>query len=242
MKFVYQYRTADNVLKRGEIAAPDREAAFQSLKAQGIRPARLDEAPGFFNKLFGKGKRWIAIAVLTLIAAILAMQVQTRKPTSPQHSSPRHQIYGDPGFMAELEREDYASVFPEVGDRYLAHFAQPGAIVKFSSAKWRNEMAKSLPNVLEAPLTVSASDSREIRELKQIVLGMRDELRNYLSKGYGTYESFVKRMEERQTREVQIYLQAKNELANETDPAVFERRNASLRLIGLRTIPVPEGD
>ena len=57
MKFIYQYRTSDNEVKRGEIVAPDREAAFQLLRAQGIKPARLEEAPGVFNKLFGKGKR-----------------------------------------------------------------------------------------------------------------------------------------------------------------------------------------
>ena len=32
---------------------PNGEAAFQALKAQGIRPAKLEEAPGLFNKLFG---------------------------------------------------------------------------------------------------------------------------------------------------------------------------------------------
>ena len=69
MKFVYEYRTSDNELHHGSIAAADRDAAFASLKARGVRPARLVEAPGVLNKLLGKGKRWIAIAVLSVAAA-----------------------------------------------------------------------------------------------------------------------------------------------------------------------------
>lgn len=69
MKFVYEYRTSDNALHHGSVAAADRDAAFAALKARGVRPARLVEAPGFLNKLFGKGKRWIAIAVLSVAAA-----------------------------------------------------------------------------------------------------------------------------------------------------------------------------
>ena len=38
MKFLYEYRTSDNVHHDGTINAPDREAAYAALKAQGIRP------------------------------------------------------------------------------------------------------------------------------------------------------------------------------------------------------------
>ena len=68
MKFVYEYRTSDNALHSGRIAALDRDAAFAALKARGIRPARLVEAPGLVNKVFGKGKRWIAIVALSVAA------------------------------------------------------------------------------------------------------------------------------------------------------------------------------
>ena len=42
------------------------EAAYAALRAQGIKAGHVDEAPGVFNKLFGKGKRWMAIAVLVV--------------------------------------------------------------------------------------------------------------------------------------------------------------------------------
>ena len=64
MKFIYEYRTSDNVRRSGVIDASDRESAFIALKNQGVRPASMKEAPGIFNKLFGKGKRWIAIVIL----------------------------------------------------------------------------------------------------------------------------------------------------------------------------------
>ena len=66
MKFLYTYRTPDNKQHRGEIAAATKEAAYAALRAQGIKAGHVDEAPGVFNKLFGKGKRWMAIAVLVV--------------------------------------------------------------------------------------------------------------------------------------------------------------------------------
>lgn len=78
MKFVYEYRTSDNVRHNATVSAPDRDAAFARLKARGIRPSRLEDAPGFFNKLFGKGKRWIAIAVLTILLALTAVTLMKR--------------------------------------------------------------------------------------------------------------------------------------------------------------------
>ena len=78
MKFNYEYRTSDNKLHGGVVSAASREDAFSMLKARGINPARVTEAPGFFNKLFGKGKRWIAICVLAaaLVAALVALVIR----------------------------------------------------------------------------------------------------------------------------------------------------------------------
>ena len=70
MKFIYEYRTKDNIRHEGVINAASRDAAFAALKAQGIRPGSVKEAPGVWNKLFGKGKRWIAIVLLAIIAII----------------------------------------------------------------------------------------------------------------------------------------------------------------------------
>ena len=73
MKFLSEYRTPDNVKHSGTICAADKEAAYAALKRQGIKPCRFAEAPGVFNKLFGKGKRWIAIGVLGVGCLLLGV-------------------------------------------------------------------------------------------------------------------------------------------------------------------------
>lgn len=84
MKFNYEYRTSDNKLHGGVVRAASREDAFSTLKARGINPARVTEAPGFFNKLFGKGKRWIAIGLLAFALALaLAALALRRGGTEP---------------------------------------------------------------------------------------------------------------------------------------------------------------
>ena len=61
MKFFYQYRTRDNISHDGEISASTLDDAYAALKAKGIRPGRVVEAPGFLNKLLGKGKRAVIV-------------------------------------------------------------------------------------------------------------------------------------------------------------------------------------
>ena len=75
MKFLYEYRTSDNAKHSGTICAGSRDAAYAAIKALGVRPSRVVEAPGFFNKLFGKGKRWIAISLLAAVAVVLVCQL-----------------------------------------------------------------------------------------------------------------------------------------------------------------------
>lgn len=79
MKFDYEYRTSDNKLHNGVIRAANRDDAFASLKSRGIRPVRVIDSPGFFNKLLGKGKRWTAIIVLA-ISLLVAVMILVFRP------------------------------------------------------------------------------------------------------------------------------------------------------------------
>lgn len=239
MKFTYQYRTADNVLHDAAIHAADKDAAYAILKARGIKPSRLDEAPGFFNKLLGKGKRWIVIAVLAIIVAALAFALRSKsRPVIvggvSGESSQRHQIYGDPAIIDEMTANAFADVFATPGERFLAAYAMPGAStpqpIRLNSP---DDLAACLTN----KIVFSESDTREAAELKAIVNGIKDELREYLSDGEGTPASFMRRLEERQEEERLIYRRVKNELDANPDPALWEERNRSLRDMGIRTIP-----
>ena len=248
MRFIYQYRTPDNKSHTGVIDAASRDAAFAALKAQGVRPGRVEEAPGFFNKLFGKGKRWIAIVVLGVLCLVLGAVVLLAPGAARQTpgSLSRRQIYGDPALMDKLESENYASVFETEGDRLLANFAQPAQVNRLVGELCRNrnlraEKSKTLSSLVphSSSLDPRPSDSREVQELKRIVLWMREELTTYLANGNGTPESYMRRLCERQAQEAQIYNLAKVELEREKDPMVWERRNAALRAIGAPTIPMP---
>ena len=86
----------------------------------------------------------------------------------------------------------------------------------------------------------AAMDSREVRELWQIVNGMHEELRAYLANGNGTPKSYWRRLLERTQQEMQIYERTRRELEKEMDEAVWEKKNEALRRLGLRTIPNPK--
>ena len=88
-------------------------------------------------------------------------------------------------------------------------------------------------------IQIVADDSREVRELKQIVNGMREEMREYLANGNGTPRSYWRRLNERTLEEMRIYDRTKRELENEKSSEIWEQKNEALRTLGLRTIPLP---
>lgn len=245
MKFTYQYRTPDNVAHTGELSAANRDAVFAALKAQGVKPFGIAEAPGAFNKLFGKGKRWIAIAILAVAAltvTLLYFRISRTLQTirTSQTVSDRHQIYGDPAYIDECESTGYANVFTDPGERILAVYAQPGGANGLDASVDRAQAIAALAETKGRPVVFTGSEPREIRELKAIVEGMKRELREYLSDGVGTIESYMKRLEERRVVEVAMYEKVAAELVDEKDELVRESKNEALRGMGLKTIPRPK--
>ena len=239
MRYAYRYKTSDGVRHEGLIKASSREAVFSALKKEGIRPFNVVLAPGFFNRVCSLGKRWFAIVVLLIALFALGGYVLFRRSAQefdPHSAMPRHQIYGDPVIMAELEQSGFSNVFATAGDRYLARYAQPGhpvvAVPRFDS--------RCLSEALASEVSFRDNEPREIVELKRIVLWMRDELRDYLADGMGTPESYVKRLSQRQLEEISICNRLKAELHGKDDLAAFDRANAALRRLGLPTILPPE--
>jgi len=179
--------------------------------------------------------------------------------------SPRHQIYGDPAIMEPIERGDFGGILSRDGDKMLAIFAQPGKLMCARGVNPRRLDKISLSDVgargqelgvrinaaqvfeayaknelgADKDIQIPAEDSREVRELKQIVNGMRDEMREYLANGNGTPRSYWRRLNERTLSEMQIYERTRRELEKETRPEIWEQKNESLRILGLRTIPAP---
>lgn len=246
MKFTYGYKNKDNEMCEGEICAPSRDAVYRELRQHGIKPFKVDLAPGFGNWLASLGKRTYAIIVLAVLCVALAVTVGRVTLDAPQsdHSPQyRHQIYGDPALMDELARTDYATVFPRFGERLLARYAQPGQIEGLRNAATKTQSAEALAASAAIPdeeaVVFKDDDAREVRELKRIVLWMRGELRNYLANGVGTPERYLQRLDARQKREAQVYFTAQNDLKGEKSPEKWDRINGSLRAMGLKTIPAP---
>ena len=256
MKYTFAYKTSDGVRHEDSLDAESRDEVFEVLRGRGIRPIKVVAADG--SKANGeiRGLRKRAVFMLVVFAALVAGVVaylggeRTGAATAANSamSAPRHQIYGDPATVEGLERGDFAAHLPRIGDQMLAVFAQPG---KLMCAKGAN------PRLLDAAMdaafvayakdelaaehdiAIDASEERELRELKQIINGMREEMRYYLANGNGTPRSFWRRLNERTAQEMQIYERTRRELGKETSEEVWEQKNDALRRLGLRTIPNP---
>ena len=232
------------------MSAASREAVFEALRAKGIRPIKVVAADGSKANGEVRGVRKRAVAVLVLLAAAAAAAIVAyfggTRSAIESVSSPRHQIYGDPAIITGFEHGDFERVLKREGDRLLARFAQPGEVMCAKSVDWKHlspaELEKFVNYVrddLASPgdLKIEESDCREVRELKQIVNGMREEMRAYLANGNGTPRSFWRRLIERTVTEMQIYERTRHELENETSDEVWEQKNDALRRLGIRTIP-----
>ena len=260
MKYTYAYKTSDGVRHEDSMNASSRAEVFSALRAKGIKAIKVVAADGSKANGEVRGLRKRAVFALVALAAAVAGVVayiggertgaaERANPAEPSpNASPRHQIYGDPAVMEAFERGDFNDVLPRDGDRLLGVFAQPGKLMCAKGADPRRldnvtavlfeDYAKSLL-AQEYDLPILPADSREVRELKQIVNGMRGEMREYLANGNGTPRSYWRRLNERTTSEIQIYERTRRELENEKSPEVWDEKNASLRRLGLRTIPNP---
>ena len=253
MKFLYEYRTSDNALHKGVVRASSRDAAYADLKRRGVRPSRLVEAPGFFNKLFGKGKRWLVIAILAILCLVLAVIIRST-PTPSTYTSLdasldstlRRQPIGDAAVIEKGIRTGWSDVFALEGERFLASFAIPGTTPAIRSTT--EEKLKEALHATPTPSTyTSGSASLEARQIRAMVEGMKQELRDFLADG-GTIVEYGKRLVQRQEEELRYYNMVKCELESATKSGMsdlaleelWEIRNAKLRAMGIRLVPLPE--
>ena len=260
MKYTYAYKTSDGVRHEDSMNAASREEVFAELRKRGIKAIKVVAADGSKanGEVRGVRKRVVAafVALAAISAGVVAYLGGTRTAAvvaaNSATISPRHQIYGDPAIMEAFERGDFGEVFSRDGDKMLAIFAQPGKLMCAKGVNARRlgmgngELGAAFDAYAKNELSedkdipIAAEDSREVRELKQIVNGMREEMRIYLANGNGTARSFWRRLNERTLEEMRIYDRTKRELENEKSSEIWEQKNEALRTLGLRTIPLPE--
>lgn len=252
MKFLYEYQDKANKRHFGSLTALTRGDAYAALKAQGIKPIRCDAAPGVFNLLLGRGKRWFAIVLLALAAGVATIGYYSTSSTvlalssqlSHLDSRTRRQPIGDAAVIEKGIRTGWSDVFELEGERFLASFAIPGVPAGQRSTT-EDEINKALAHV--PVLSSSDAQAIEARQVVAMVEGMKDELRRFLA-AKGTVAEYGQRLIARQEEELGYYNRAKQEIEvairsgmQERDIlALWEKRNAALRKMGVKLISLPE--
>ena len=250
MKFRYGYRTKDNEKVEGVISATSREDVYAQLRREGRKPYMVEPLPGLLNRLSGVSKRWVAIGALGFACVVLAVIILST-PTPFTYTSldaaldspTRRQPIGDAAIIDKGIREGWSDVFALEGDRFLASFAIPGV-----PAAVRSTTEEKVREALETQtLGNSTTQTLESRQIRAMVSGMKQELREFIADG-GTIKQYGKRLVQRQESELGYYHRAKAELdraiaekrGDDAINALIEKHNAALRKIGVRLLVLPE--
>ena len=176
----------------------------------------------------------------------------------------RRQVIGDTAIIEKGIRTGWADVFELEGERFLASFAIPGVpagqrsttveeIQKALDAPWRevSDTPRQLPSnwrkVSDTPRQLLPSDSLEARQIRAMVEGMKDEARRFVKAG-GSIAQYGRLLVQRQEEEIAYYNRAKAEIEAAQKakmPAaqlndLWEKRNESLRQMGVKLVPMPE--
>lgn len=250
MKYRYGYRTKQNEKIEGVISASSREDVYAQLKREGKKPYMVEPLPGVLNRISGISRRWIAIGILSILCSVLAIIVgrvildaPTLATIEELLDSPiRRQVVGDAAFIDKAIREGWSSVFSEDGERFLASFSVPGV-----PAGLRSTTEEEIRAALSRKVEFVPGDSIEVRQIKAMVEGMKDELREFLADG-GTIKQYGRRLVQRQESELAYYHRAKSDLdkavAAKRDrtelSALAEKHNSALRKIGVKLLVLPE--
>ena len=163
------------------------------------------------------------------------------KATSFLTAQTRRQVIGDVAVIEKGIRTGWADAFEREGDRFFASFAIPGA-----EAGQRSTSEDELRSVLEAAVEAKPDDPLEIRQIKAMVEGMKEEARRYIAAG-GTAVGYGQRLVERQEAEIAIYGRVKSDIEaahKKMDSSAFEdyleKRNDELRNLGIKPVVISE--
>ena len=256
MKFTYAYKTSDGVRHEAAMDAESREAVFAALRQQGIKAIKVVAADGSKanGEIRGIRKRVLVASVIgaAFVAGALAFVAANRDAKGltfgvtalPLDNTTRRQVIGDTAIIEKGIRTGWADVFELEGERFLASFAIPGV-----PAGQRSTSEEKLREALRcSPSTfTSGSDSLEARQIVAMVEGMKEELRAFLRAG-GSIREFGDCLVERQETELGYYNRTKGELESLRKSgmpaadleALWEKRNAELRQMGIKLVPLPE--
>lgn len=250
MRYTYAYKTSDGTRHEEAIEAESREAVFAALRAKGIKAIKVVAADG--SKANGeiRGIRKRVLAASVVGAALLAGALVYSLIPNPQSqvsadfitSQTRRQVIGDVAVIEKGIATGWSDIFESEGERFLASFAIPGV-----PAGQRNTTEAEISAALSRKVDISPDDGIETRQIKSMVEGMKDEARRFVSKG-GSIKQYGNLLVQRQEEEIAYYNRAKTEIENAQKSKMsaaqlndlWEKRNESLRQMGVKLVPMPE--
>ena len=233
MTYQYLYQTKDNENRRGEIKAKNRAEAYAALRKRGIRPYRVigDDPPNW--------RPWaISGAIFALFVAVAVLLFMIWRTPAATHPQKRAQLVGDSQMIAAGAASCWEGVFESALDRHLAAYAQPGWLLE--PPELDDSVKATFRDALEQEMPRSSDETPEIRQLKNIVLQMREDMKTYLSSG-GSVDDYLEFLSDRQQREFKTRETARETL--EKAPPEIRRRawlNLNARLNDLGIAPLPE--
>lgn len=229
--YTYTYQDAQGLRHEGEVRAADKDSAYAELRAKGIRPMKVVEkiAPVVKKGIRGLRKRDIVAIVVTGVVVAIAASVYCfglgRKSGAAENQAREEIDLGAPRHIVAMPSEDTLNeIFPNDSLRLLAKYAVPGASVEV-------EDAELIESEVFAPIAVSESDTQDVSELKQIVIGMQQDARRYSATpdGMARYLDFLK---ERQAMERLRFADTLRRVAQKE--ITSDEGNAILRGMGLQ--------
>jgi len=243
VRFTYTYKISDGTRCEGVIEAKSKDEVFVALRKQGIRPMKVFDPPKtIWQKIGFRGG-----VICVLVLAVIALSLKLKTVEKIAETLPRRQIYGDAATIESGVRSDWAEIFSARGDRFLAHFIQPGKVDAQPSVSDEDVREALLSNT-----KILKTDTDEVRQVKQMLNGIKEEARAYVSAG-GRIDVFMDRLEERQRTEEAYFVKISSELngleefakdkstqVKESTLREWKKRNSELKAMGLRTIPIPD--
>ena len=96
-------------------------------------------------------------------------------------------------------------------------------------------------------IEIDEDDGIETRQIKSMVMGMKQEAERFIAQG-GSVQQYCKLLVQRQNEEIGYYTRAKAEIENAQKSKIpaaqlnelWEKRNESLRQMGIKLITMPE--
>lgn len=251
--WTYSYKTADGMRHEGEMSAPSKDDVYAELRRQGIRAIKVTEriAPIVRRGFRGLRKRdWLLVGGILLVVALASVAFE--KILSDEKSergvfrlAQRHGIveseavevkFGDRPASARPRKQLSVDVVPLLtnlvhsSERFLARFAQPGVEPVMPSFGGIDELADDFYEAIAEDVVIRAGDSREVVDLKRIVVGLKEDGRLNLTNGRSFFE-FVEWLEQRQKMEVECRRGIVEGMGD------LEAKNARLRALNFPQIP-----